>query len=100
ASALQAFKEERFAESRDGLQEFVKHKGPRSADAKKQLPAVESALSTMNAIETSIRSGAFRTAKGQLDSAAQWNKTHERLSSELRKQEQQEFEGVKSNAQA
>jgi serine/threonine protein kinase len=99
-SALQAFKEERFAESRDGLQELVKHKGPRSADAKKQLPTVESALSTVNAIETSIRSGAFRAAKGQLDSAAQWNKTHERLSSELRKQEQQEFEGVKSNAQA
>ncbi len=99
-AALQAFKEERFTESRDGLQELAKHKGPRSADAKKQLTAVESALSTVNTIEASIRSGAFRNAKGQLDSAAQWNKTHEQLSSELHKQEQQEFEGVKSNAQA
>ncbi len=99
-AALQAFKEEKFAESRDGLQELAKHKGPRSADAKKQLPAVESALTTVNGIEASIRSGAFRTAKGQLDSAAQWSKTHERLSGDLRKQEQQEFEGVKSNAQA
>ena len=99
-AALQAFKEEKFPEARDGLQDLIKHKGPRSADAKKQLPAVESALSTVNAIEASIRSSAFRTAKGQLDSAAQWNKTHERLSGELRKQEQQEFETVKSNAQA
>jgi len=99
-TAVQDFKDEKFAESRDALQELAKRKGPRSADAKKQLTAVENALNTVNTIETTLRSGAFRAAKGQLDSAAQWNKTHERLSSELRKQEQQEFEGIKSNAQA
>jgi serine/threonine protein kinase len=99
-SALQDFKDEKFAESRDALQELAKHKGPRSADAKKQLTAVENALNTVNTIEASIRSGAFRTAKGQLDSAASWNKTHEGLASELRRQEQQEFDGIKSNALA
>jgi len=99
-TALQDFKEEKFAESRGGFQELAKHKGPRGADAKKQLTAVENALNTVNTIEASIRSGAFRTAKGQLDSAAQWSKTHEHLSNELRRQEQQEFDGIKSNAQA
>jgi serine/threonine protein kinase len=99
-SALQDFKDEKFVESRDSLQELAKHKGPRSADAKKQLTAVENALNTVNTIEASIRSGGFRTARGQLDSAAPWSKTHERLSSELRRQEQQEFDGIKSNAQA
>jgi len=99
-TALQDFKDERFAESRNGFQELAKHKGPRGADAKKQLAAVENALNTVSTIEASIRSGAFRSAKGQLDSAAQWSKTHERLSNELRRQEQQEFDGIKSNAQA
>ena len=99
-AALQDFKEEKFAESRDGFQELVKRKVSRSADAKKQLAAVDSALGTVNTIEASIRSGAFRTAKGQLDSAAPWSKTRERLSNELRRQEQQEFDGIKSNAQA
>jgi serine/threonine-protein kinase len=99
-TALQDFKDEKFVEAREALQELAKHKGPRSADAKKQLTAVENALNTVNTIEASIRSGAFRTAKGQLDSAPPWNKTHELLSSELRRQEQQEFDGIKSNAQA
>jgi serine/threonine protein kinase len=99
-TALQDFKDEKFVESRDGLQELAKHKGPRAADAKKQLTVVENALNTVNTIEASIRSGAFRTAKGQLDSSAPWNKTHERLSSALRRQEQQEFDDIKSNAQA
>jgi hypothetical protein len=61
---------------------------------------VENALNTVNTIETTLRSGAFRVAKGQLDSAAQWSKTHERLSNDLRRQEQQEFDGIKSSAQA
>jgi len=99
-TALQDFKDEKFVESRDGLQELAKHKGPRSADAKKQLTAVENALNAVNTIEASIRSSAFHTAKGQLDSVAPWSKTHERLSSELHRQEQQEFDGIKSNAQA
>lgn len=100
ANAAQDLKDEKFAESRDGFQELAKRKGPRTADAKKQLTVVENALSTMSAIEGSIRGGAFRTAKGQLDSATQWNKTHERLENELRSEEQRAFETIKSNAHA
>lgn len=100
ASAVQDLKDEKFAESRDGFQELVKRKGPRTTDAKKQLAVVENALTTMSTIESSIRGGAYRTAKGQLDSATQWNKTHERLENELRAEEQRAFETIKSNAHA
>ncbi len=100
ANAVQDLKNEKFAESRDGLQELVKRKGPRAADAKKQLAVVENALSTVSTIEGSIRGGAFRTAKGQLDSAAPWNKTHEQLANELHTEEQRAFEMIKSNAHA
>jgi serine/threonine protein kinase len=100
ANALQDLKDEKFAESRDGFQELVKRKGPRTADAKKQLALAENALSTVSTIEGSIRAGAFRTAKGQLDSATAWNKTHEQLTNELRTEEQRAFEVIKSNAHA
>ena len=100
ANATQDLKDEKFAESRDAFQELIKRKGPRTADAKKQLAVVENALSTMGTIEGSIRSGAFRTAKGQLDSATQWNKTHEQLENELRAEEQRAFETIKSDAHA
>ncbi len=100
ASAVQDLKDEKFAQSRDGFQELIKRKGPRAADAKKQLAVTENALSTVNTIESSIRGGAFRSAKGQLDSATQWNKTHEQLTSELHSEEQKAFELIKSNAHA
>ena len=100
ATAVQDFKDEKFAESRDGFQDLVKRKGPRTADAKKQLAVVESALNTVNAVETSIKAGSFRAAKAQLDSTAQWSKTHDRLANELRTSEQQQFEAIRSTAQS
>jgi hypothetical protein len=100
ATAVQDFKDEKFAESRDGFQDLVKRKGPRSADAKKQLAAAENALNTVNGVESLIRSGSFRAAKAQLDSTTQWSKTHERLANELRTSEQQQFESVRSYAQS
>jgi outer membrane biosynthesis protein TonB len=100
ATAVQDLKDEKFAQSRDGFQELAKKKGTRTADAKKQLAAAENALSVVNAIEGSIRGRAYRTAKGQLDAAAQWNSTREKLSNDLRVAEQQEFEAIRSNAQS
>jgi serine/threonine protein kinase len=100
ANAVQDLKDEKFAQSHDAFQELAKKKGPRAADAKKQLAMAENALSVVNTIEGSIRGRAYRTAKGQLDSAAQWNNTHEKLSNDLRNAEQQEFEAIRSNAQS
>jgi len=99
-AALQAVKDENWAEARDQFQEVIKRKGPQSSDAKKQLPVAEKALQTMNAVEDAIRTGSFRTAKAQLDSAQQWTKTHEKLSKDMHAAEQQQFETIKSNAQA
>ena len=100
ATAVQDLKDEKFAQSRDEFQELAKKKGPRTADAKKQLAAVENALSVVNAIEGSIRGRAYRTAKGQLDSAAQWNNTRDKLANDLRVAEQQEFEAIRSTGQS
>jgi hypothetical protein len=99
-SALQAVKEENWAEARDQFQELINRKGAQSGEAKKQLPTVEKALQTMNAVEDAIRAGSFRAAKGQLDNAQQWNKTHDKLLKEIRAAEQREFDTIRNNAQA
>jgi len=99
-TAVQDVKDEKWAEARDQFQELANKKGAQSSDAKKQLPTVEKALQTVNAVEDAIRTGAFRMAKAQLDSAQQWSKTHEKLLKEMHAAEQQQFESIKSSAQA
>ena len=99
-TAMQAVKDENWAEARDQFQEVINRKGLQSADAKKQMPGVEKALQTMSAVEESIKANSFRTAKAQVDGAQQWSKTHDKLSKELHAAEQQQFDQIKSNAQA
>ena len=99
-TAVQDMKDENWSEARDQFQEVIKRKGPQSSDAKKQLPTVEKALQTVSAVEEAIRGGSFRAAKAQLDSAQHWNKTHDKLLKELHDAEQQQFEQIKSSAQA
>ncbi|MGC2463856.1 MAG: protein kinase [Candidatus Acidiferrum sp.] len=99
-TAVQDVKDENWSEARDQFQEVIKRKGPQSSDAKKQLPTVEKALQTVSAVEEAIRGGSFRAAKAQLDSAQHWNKTHDKLLKELHDAEQQQFEQIKSSAQA
>lgn len=99
-TAIQDMKEESWAEARDQFQEVINHKGLLSSDAKKQFPAAEKALQTVSAIEDSIHTGAFRSARTQLDSIQQWTRTHEKLSKELHVSEQQQFDTIKGNAQA
>ncbi|MGB2638353.1 MAG: protein kinase [Candidatus Acidiferrum sp.] len=98
-TAMQDVKDESWSEAQDQLQEVIKRKGPQSADAKKQLPAVQKALQTVSGVETSIKAGAFRAAKTQLDSAQHWSKTHDKLQKELHAAEQQQFDQIRSNAQ-
>ena len=100
SSAVQDLKDEKFASARDGFQSLIKKKWAKSADAKKQLTIAENALNATNGVEGSIRSGAFRAAKGQLESISQWPKTQERLAAELRSEEQKAFEAIKSAGQA
>jgi eukaryotic-like serine/threonine-protein kinase len=100
SEALGALKDEKFAESRDGFAALTKHKGPHSADAKKQLAIAEGALNAVNETETLIKSGSFKAAKAQADSTAQWSKTHERLAGELHAAEKQQFDSLSSYAQS
>jgi eukaryotic-like serine/threonine-protein kinase len=99
-AAVQDMQDENWADARDQFQEVIKRKGSQSADAKKQLATAEKALQIMSAAEDSIRSGSFRAAKSQVDSAQQWSKTHDKLSKDLHSAEQQQFEGIRANAQA
>jgi serine/threonine protein kinase len=99
-TAMQDMKDENWAEARDQFQEVIKRKGTQSNDAKKQLPTAEKALQTTSAITDAIHGGAFRGAKVQLDSTQQWPKTHDKLLKDLHAAEQQQFDVIKSNAQA
>ena len=99
-AAMQDLKDEKWVSAQDQFQELIKRKSPKSADAKKQLPAAEKALQIINSVQEAIRSGSYRTAKTQIEAAQQWTKTREALSAELRSAEQQQFENIKSNAQA
>jgi serine/threonine protein kinase len=98
-NALQAVKDEKFAEARDAFADLAKHKGPRSGDAKKQLAAVESALNTVNGIGSLIKAGSFKTAKAQLDGTAQWKTTHDQLAGELHRAQKQQLDSLTSYAQ-
>ncbi len=99
-NAIQALKDEKWAEAKEQLQEVINRKGAQSADAKKQMPTVEKALQTVNGFEDALKSSSFRSAKTQADSAQQWTKTHETLLKELHAAEAQQFDQIKSNAQA
>jgi len=99
-SAMQDLKDENWAEARNQFQELINKKGSQSSDAKKQLPAIDKVLQTVNAVQDAIRTGSFRTARAQLDSAQQWSKTHDKLLKEMHAAEQQQFESIKSSAQA
>ncbi len=99
-SAMQAMKEESWTEAQAQFQEVINRKAVQSSDAKKQLPTVQKALQTVSAIEESIRTNSFRAAKSQLDAVQQWSKTHDRLQKEMHTAEQQQFDAIKSSAQA
>jgi hypothetical protein len=99
-SAVQSMKDENWTEAQTQFQEVISRKAVQSGEAKKQLPTVEKALQTVSAIEESIRTNSFRAAKSQLDSTQQWTKTHEKLQKDLHAAEQQQFDAIKSSAQA
>jgi eukaryotic-like serine/threonine-protein kinase len=99
-TAMQDVKDENWVEARDQFQEVINRKGMQSADAKKQMPVVEKALQTVSTVEESIKANSFRAAKAQVDSAQQWSKTHDKLLKDLHAAEQQQFDQIRSNAQA
>ncbi len=99
-TALQDMKDEQWGEAKQLFQELINKKGAQSGDAKKQLPVVEKVLQTVSSIEEAIHNGAYRAAKAQIDGTQQWSKTHDKLQRELRAAEQQQFDSIRSDAQA
>jgi hypothetical protein len=98
-NALQAVKDEKFTEAHDAFADLAKRKGPRSADAKKQLATVDSAVGAINGVQTLINSGSYKAARAQLDSTAQWSKTHDKLANDLHTAEQAQLDSLRSYAQ-
>jgi eukaryotic-like serine/threonine-protein kinase len=99
-TAMQDVKDEQWAEAKDQFQEVINRKGAQSGDAKKQMAVVDKALQTVSGFEDALKTNSFRAAKTQADAAQPWGKTHDKLLKELHAAEQQQFEQIKSNAQA
>jgi len=99
-AGVDAVKSENWSEARDQFQEVAKRKGPLNGDAKKQLDAVNRVLQIQDGFAASLREGAFRNARSQVEASQSWSRTHDRLSKELHAQQQQQFEALKASAQA
>jgi serine/threonine-protein kinase len=99
-TAMQDLKDEDWAGAKEQFQEVINRKGPQAADAKKQMPVVDKALQTVSTVEEAIKANSFHNAKTALDGAQQWSKTHDNLLKELHTAEQQQFDQIKSSAQA
>jgi serine/threonine-protein kinase len=98
-AANQDLKNENWAAAKDQYQELIKRKVAQSNEAKKQLPTADNALKAVNSVEEAIRGGSYKSAKSQVDSM-QWQKTRDTLAKELHRRQQEEFDGIRSNAQA
>jgi serine/threonine protein kinase len=99
-AAVEDVKGEQWAEAKEQFEEVINRKGAQSGDAKKQMAVVDKALLTVNAFEDALKSNSFRAAKAQADLAQPWAKTHDKLLKELHAAEQQQFDQIKSSAQA
>jgi serine/threonine protein kinase len=99
-TGVQDVKDEQWAEAKDQFQEVINRKGAQSGDAKKQMAVVDKALQTVSGFEEALKTNSFRAAKAQADAAQPWGKTHDKLLKELHAAEQQQFDQIKSNAQA
>jgi len=99
-TAVQDVKDEQWAEAKDQFQEVINRKGAQSGDAKKQMAVVDKALQTMSSFEDALKANSFHAAKAQADAAQPWAKTHDKLLKELHAAEQQQFDQIKSSAQA
>jgi eukaryotic-like serine/threonine-protein kinase len=99
-TAVQDMKDEQWAEAKDQFQEVINRKGAQSGDAKKQMAVVDKALQTVNSFEEALKANSFHAAKAQADSAQAWSKTHDKMLKELHGAEQQQFDQIKSSAQA
>jgi serine/threonine protein kinase len=97
-TALGDIKNERWVEAERELQEVVDGKGPMSGEAKKKLPDVSAAHKGVETFHQLLSSGAYRSAKSQLDGMQQWRKTHDLLQLELQTAERQQANNIENRA--
>ena len=95
-TALGNIKNENWAEAERELQEVVDGKGPMSGEAKKKLPDVSAARKAVETFHQFLSSGAYRSAKSQLDGMQQWHKTQDLLQKELQTGERQQANNIEN----
>jgi len=97
-TAVEDIKKENWTDAERELQEVVDGKGPMSGEAKKKLPDVSAAHKGVETFHQLLSSGAYRSAKSQLDGMQQWRKTHDLLLLELQSAERQQANNIENRA--
>jgi hypothetical protein len=99
-AALEDVQNENWDAASEEFGPIVDHKGALKDEARKQLDRIALAQSAIGAISELIRSHSYRVAKNKLDGMQEWPKSSNRLRQALVSAEQQEFDSIRSRAQA
>ncbi len=95
--AMADIKNEHWEGAQQQLQELAGRKGAMSKDAEQRLNDVTAALKAEESFHQTLRGGAYREAKNQLD-GMQWPKTKEKLLKELRDIENKQAADINNRA--
>jgi len=96
-SALKDIKDEKWESAKSELEELIKRKAGRSAEAKQRLTEVTAEQTAQESFRQSMKARTYSKAKTQLD-AMTWPKTKEKLSKELQSAELQEATDIRIRA--
>jgi serine/threonine-protein kinase len=96
-SALKDIKDEKLDAAKSELEELIKRKAGRSAEAKQRLTEVTAQQTAQESFRQSMKARTYSKAKAQLD-AMTWPKTKEKLWKELQSTELQEATDIRSRA--
>ena len=96
-SALKDIKDEKWESAKSELEELIKRKAGRSAEAKQRLTEVTAEQTAQESFRQSMKARTYSKAKSQLD-AMTWPKTKEKLLKELQSAERQEADDIRGRA--
>lgn len=99
-NALNEMKKENWDAAGCTFQELIDHKSPLSGEAKKRLDDVAAVQKIQDDIHREIQSGAYSTAKTQLDGMQKWPKTQQDLRTQMESAERQEVTNFESRSKS
>ena len=96
-AALKDIKAENLESAKSELEELIKRKAGRSAEAKQRLTEITTEQRAQESFRQSMKARTYTKAKSQLD-AMTWPKTKEKLWKELQSTERQEADDIRTRA--